>query len=75
MSWNDIEDIAIALYEAHPDIEPLTVRSTDLHKMVTTLAGFEDGPHRSNEVKLEAGHPDRMVRGVERQSIIRAVTG
>jgi FeS assembly protein IscX len=54
MMWSDFEDIAIALYEAHPGIDPLTVRFTDLHKMVTELEGFEDDPHKSNEAKLEA---------------------
>jgi len=54
MTWNDFEDIAIALYEAHPDTDPLSVRFTDLHKMVTTLEGFTDDPEKSNEPKLEA---------------------
>jgi len=54
MKWNDFEDIAIALHEAHPDIDPLTVRFTDLHRMVTELADFDDDPMASNEAKLEA---------------------
>lgn len=54
MTWNDFEDIGIALYEAHPDIDPLTVRFTDLHRMVTDLPGFDDDPMASNEAKLEA---------------------
>ena len=54
MTWSDFEDIGIALYEAHPGIDPITVRFTDLHKMVTELEGFEDDPHKSNEAKLEA---------------------
>ncbi len=54
MTWSDFEDIAIALYEAHPGVDPLSVRFTDLHKMVTELEGFEDDPHKSNEAKLEA---------------------
>ncbi|GIU79548.1 MAG: Fe-S assembly protein IscX [Bryobacteraceae bacterium] len=54
MTWNDFEDIGIALYEAHPDIDPLTVRFTDLHRMVTELEDFEDDPMASNEAKLEA---------------------
>ncbi|MGC8758966.1 MAG: Fe-S cluster assembly protein IscX [Bryobacteraceae bacterium] len=54
MTWNDFEDIAIALHEAHPDIDPLTVRFTDLHRMVTELEGFDDDPMASNEAKLEA---------------------
>jgi len=54
MTWNDFEDLGMALYEAHPDIDPLTVRFTDLHRMVTALPGFDDDPMASNEAKLEA---------------------
>lgn len=54
MTWNDFEDIGMALYEAHPDIDPLTVRFTDLHRMVTGLEDFDDDPAASNEAKLEA---------------------
>jgi len=53
-SWTDIEDIALGLMEAHPDIDPLTVRFTDLHKWVTDLPDFEGDPKDSNEKKLEA---------------------
>ncbi|MGC4049189.1 MAG: Fe-S cluster assembly protein IscX [Paludibaculum sp.] len=54
MTWTDFEDIGIALYEQNPDLDPLTVRFTDLHKMVTSLEGFDDDPEKSNEAKLEA---------------------
>jgi FeS assembly protein IscX len=54
MTWTDFEDVAIALVEAHPGLDPLTVRFTDLHKMVLALEGFEGDPHSSNEAKLEA---------------------
>jgi len=54
MTWSSFDDLGIALYEAHPDTDPLTVRFTDLHKMVTELEGFDDDPHKSNEAKLEA---------------------
>lgn len=54
MTWNDFEDIGMALYEAHPDLDPLTVRFTDLHRMVTELEDFDDDPVASNEAKLEA---------------------
>lgn len=52
--WDDPEDIAIALMEAHPDVNPLSVRFTDLHKWVTALPGFIGDPQKSNEAKLEA---------------------
>lgn len=54
MTWNDFEDIGMALYEAHPDLDPLAVRFTDLHRMVTELEDFDDDPKASNEAKLEA---------------------
>ncbi len=54
LSWTDSEDIGISLYEAHPEIDPLSVRFTDLHKYVTALADFDDDPAKSNEGKLEA---------------------
>jgi FeS assembly protein IscX len=54
LSWDDSEDIGIQLSEAHPDVDPLTVRFTDLHKYVTALPDFKDDPQKSNEAKLEA---------------------
>jgi FeS assembly protein IscX len=54
LTWEDAEDIAIQLSEKHPDTDPLTVRFTDLHRMVTELPDFEDNPKRSNEGLLEA---------------------
>jgi FeS assembly protein IscX len=53
-SWTDTEDIGIMLHEKFPDIDPLTVRFTDLHRYVTELPGFSDDPKKSNESKLEA---------------------
>ncbi|NBV50573.1 Fe-S assembly protein IscX [bacterium] len=54
MKWTDIDEIAIALWEKHPDQDPLTLRFTDLHRWVTELPGFSDDPKRSNEKILEA---------------------
>ncbi|MFN3325242.1 MAG: Fe-S cluster assembly protein IscX [Bryobacteraceae bacterium] len=54
ITWDDIEDIGIALYEKYPDTDPLTVRFTDLRKWVTELEEFNDDPMASNEAKLEA---------------------
>jgi FeS assembly protein IscX len=54
MRWRDAEDIGIALLEQHPDVDPLSVRFTDLHRYVTELAGFSDDPKASNEKILEA---------------------
>ena len=52
--WRDAEDIGIALSETFPELDPLTVRFTDLHRYVTELPGFGDDPKASNEKILEA---------------------
>jgi FeS assembly protein IscX len=54
LTWDDAEDIGLALYDKHPDTDPLTVRFTDLHKWVVELEEFGDDPAKSNEGKLEA---------------------
>ena len=54
ITWTSTEDIAIALADKHPDVDPLTVRFTDLHKWVMALDGFSDDAKNSNEKKLEA---------------------
>ena len=53
LRWDDTEDIAEALEAAHPDIDPLAVRFTDLHRWVCELPGFADDPKASSEGKLE----------------------
>ena len=52
--WSDAEEIGIQLQEKFPDVDPLKVRFTDLHKYVMELDGFADDPQKSNESKLEA---------------------
>lgn len=54
LTWDQFDNIAIALYEAHPDVDPLTIRFTDLHQWITSLPDFTDDPMKSNEGKLEA---------------------
>lgn len=54
LKWTDSENIALELAEKFPDLDPLTVRFTDLHKHVTSLPNFRDDPSQSNEAKLEA---------------------
>ncbi len=54
MGWRDTEDIGIALSETHPELDPLTVRFTDLHRYVMELPGFSDDAKASNEKILEA---------------------
>ena len=54
LMWTDTEDIGIRLQEEYPDLDPLTVRFTDLHAWVIALPEFKDDPKASNEKKLEA---------------------
>jgi FeS assembly protein IscX len=54
MKWTDTRDIAIALIEARPDIDPKAVRFTDLMQWVLALPGFDDDPKRCGEKILEA---------------------
>jgi len=54
MKWTDINDIAIALSEAHSDVDPQYVRFTDLMQWVMALDGFDDDAARCGEKILEA---------------------
>ena len=54
IDWTDSEEIGILLQEKHPEIEPYSVRFTDLHKWVVQLPGFVGDPAKSNEGILEA---------------------
>ncbi len=54
LTWKDAEDIGIKLFEKYPDIDPLTIRFTDLYRMITSLPEFSDDPQKSNEGILEA---------------------
>ena len=54
MKWTDTQEIAIALAEARPDVDPKTVRFTDLLQWVIALPGFADDPKRCGEKILEA---------------------
>lgn len=52
--WTDTLDIAMGLDEKFPDIDPITIRFTDLHMWITELDDFNDDPDKSNEKILEA---------------------
>lgn len=54
LKWTDSEDLALLLHEKFPEVDPLTVRFTDLHAWVCALDTFDDDPKASNERKLEA---------------------
>lgn len=54
MKWSDTFDIAIALSEAHPDVDPKTIRFTDLIAWIQALDEFDDNVDKCNEKVLEA---------------------
>lgn len=54
MKWTDVQEIAMALTDNHPEVDPQQIRFTDLHKWVMALDGFDDDPNRSSEKILEA---------------------
>ena len=54
LKWTDTLEIAIQLLDAHPDVDPKTIRFTDLHQWVMALPEFEDDATRSGEKILEA---------------------
>ena len=53
MKWTDAQLIAEELYDRNPDLDPKTVRFTDLHKWICELKDFDDDPMKSNESILE----------------------
>ena len=54
LKWIDVQEIAIALAEKHPEVDPKTITFTDLHHWVMALEGFDDDPKHSGEKILEA---------------------
>ncbi|NBH74528.1 Fe-S cluster assembly protein IscX [Rodentibacter pneumotropicus] len=54
MKWTDSQLIAEELYDRNPELDPKTVRFTDLHQWICELEGFDDDPQKSNEAILEA---------------------
>jgi FeS assembly protein IscX len=54
LKWTDISAIAEALFDKFPDVDPSTIRFTDLHNWVVELDGFDDDHKRGGEKVLEA---------------------
>lgn len=54
MKWQNAQEIAWALYDLYPEVDPKTVRFTDMHRWICELDGFDDDPQKSNEKILEA---------------------
>lgn len=54
LKWVDVQDIAIELYEAYPDVNPLQISFPDLYRKVLELDAFDDDPQHCGEKILEA---------------------
>ena len=54
IKWTDAEEIGCQLFEAFPEVDPLTMRFTDLRARVVALPDFADDPAASTEGALEA---------------------
>ena len=54
MRWIDTHAIALDLLDSFPDVDPLSIRFTDLRSWVVNLPNFDDDPNKCNERILEA---------------------
>lgn len=54
MKWSDIQEIAIALADSHPTVDPRTINFVTLHNYVVDLPDFNDDHRRGGEKVLEA---------------------
>lgn len=54
LTWDDTEEIALALAARYPQQNPLGMRFTDLHRSIMGLEGFAGQAAESTEGKLEA---------------------
>jgi len=54
LTWKDTDEIAYALIDNHPDVDPLKLSFPKLHKLITELEDFGDAPDKSSESILES---------------------
>ena len=54
MKWTDTQRIAEELYDNHPEIDPKTVRFTQLRDLIIALPNFDDDASRCGEKILDA---------------------
>lgn len=54
LKWTDSRAIAEELYDNEPDLDPTTLRMTELHAKILALQDFDDDPQASSEARLEA---------------------
>ena len=54
LKWTDSRAIAEELYDNEPDLDPTTLRMTELPAKILALPDFDDDPQASSEARLEA---------------------
>ena len=54
LDWDEPNEIAWALSDAHPDQDPLDLSFVELHRLIVELPDFEGDPDDASEAKLEA---------------------
>lgn len=54
LKWKDAQRIAEELYDNEPDLDPVTLRLSELRERVLALPDFDDDPEKSTEPILEA---------------------
>lgn len=52
--WTDARELAEELYDNEPELDPVTLRLSELRERVLALSDFDDDPEASNEKVLEA---------------------
>jgi FeS assembly protein IscX len=54
LQWTDVQEIAIELSEAKPEVDPRYINFVDLRRWILNLDNFEGDPQRCGEKVLEA---------------------
>ena len=54
MKWTEVQELAIQLSDAHPEVDPLKLNFVDLMQWVMALPEFDDDPKHCGERILEA---------------------
>ena len=53
LTWSETEEVAIQLYEAHEEVNPLSVSFVQMHQWICELPDFGADPKGSSEGALE----------------------
>ena len=52
--WTDARELAEELYDNEPELDPVTLRLSELRERVLALSDFDDDPEAINERVIEA---------------------